>query len=101
MLLLQLQFYYNLNYVDIQSELNEFNRDEKGSMKNNTFSKNDDERNVLLYLTNNKAFNMTNQYISKFNLINKSFKVNLDICYRHKATWYDKNENKMDKHKEK
>ena len=44
------------------------------------------KKNVKLYLTNNRAFRMTNKYISKFNLINQTFDVNLkkkyheDIC---------------------
>ena len=92
-----IDFYYNLNYVDIQTELNEFNSSEQGTLTNPQILKNDEERNVLLYLTNNKAFISTNKYISKFNLINQSFKVNLDIFYRIECTWYDKNSNVVTK----
>jgi len=88
-----IDFYYNLNYVDIQAQLNEFNREELGEFTNQQVEKNPEEKNVLLYLTNNKAFNMTNKYINKFNLINKSFKVNLKKNYKMKSTWYIKNEN--------
>ena len=88
-----IDFYYNLNYVNIQAELNEFNNTEQGTLTNTQILKNDEERIVPLYLTNNKAFNMTNKYISNFNIINQAFKVNLDIFYRIECTWYDKNEN--------
>lgn len=88
-----IDFYYNLNYVDIQSELNEFNREELGEFTNKQMEKNPEEKNVLLYLTNNTAYNMTNKYICKFDLINKSFKVNLKKNYKMKSTWYIKNEN--------
>ena len=92
-----IDFYYNLNYVDIQTELNEFNKSEQGTLTNPQILKNDEERNVPLYLTNNKAFISTNKYINSFNLINQSFKVNLDIFYRIECTWYDKNENVVTK----
>ncbi|MCK9417619.1 hypothetical protein M0Q97_13335, partial [Candidatus Dojkabacteria bacterium] len=88
-----IDFYYNLNYIDIQAQLNEFNREEMGVFTNNQIEKNPDEKNVLLYLTNNNAHNTTNKYINKFNLINKSFKVNLKKNYKMKSTWYIKNEN--------
>lgn len=90
-----IDFYYNVNYIDIQLELNEFNRTEKGAMTNKLLVKNSEEMNGLLYLTNNKAFSMTNMFISKFNLVNQSFKINLEKCYRMKATWYNKNQNKI------
>ena len=47
-------------------------------MTNKLLVKNSEEMNGLLYLTNNKAFSMTNMFISKFNLVNQSFKINLE-----------------------
>ena len=92
-----IDFYYNINYIDIQTELNEFNEEEEGTLTNPQIVKNDEERNVILYLTNNKALNMTNKYISKFNLVNQSSKVNLNIYYQIEGTWYDKTTNVVTK----
>ena len=83
---------YNLNYIDIQSEMNNYLNEEQ-SLTITRLIKNDEQRIVPLYLTNNNAFNMTNKYISKFDILNQSFKVNLDKFYRMKGTWYNKNEN--------
>ena len=88
-----IDFYYNINYIDIQLELNEFNKNEQGAITSKLTERNPDEKNIPLYLTNNKAYSMTNIYISKFNLVNQSFKINLEKCYRMKSTWYNKNTN--------
>jgi len=88
-----IDFQYNINYVDIQLEMNYFNKEEKGTITNPQTIKNDEERNVNLYLTNNTAFHMTNSYISKFNLVNQSYKVNLERFYQVSSTWYDKSNN--------
>ena len=65
------------------------------SMSNPELIKNDEERPSILYLTNNNAFKMTNAYINKFNLVNDSFKVNLEKSYKFKATWYNQSETKI------
>ena len=88
-----IDFQYNLNYIDVQLELNEFIKNEQGTSTNKQLTKNAEEKNSKLYLTNNRAFQMTNSYISKFDLINRSFKVNLDKYYLMKGTWYNKNDN--------
>lgn len=88
-----IDFQYNINYVNIQMELNDFNRDEKGYMMSKQAMKKESESEIPLFLTNNKAFKGTNIHINKFNLVNQSFKVNLEKSYRMKATWYDKNIN--------
>ena len=91
-----IDFYYNINYVDIGLELDQKNSSELSTSTNAQVIKNDtEERNTPAYLTNNKAFNMTNKFIDKFNLVNQSFKVNLESFYKIRATWYDKNENKI------
>ena len=88
-----IDFYYNLNYINVQSQLNEFNPTEKGTVTNPLIQKDKEEKNVFLYLTNDKAFNMTNKYIAKFNLVNQSFKVNLQNFYQVTSSFYDKNDN--------
>ena len=88
-----IDFQYNINYVNVQLELNEFIKNEKSTSTNPQVMKNAEEKNVNLYLTNNSAFHMTNCYISKFNLVNQSFKVNLERFYQVTSTWYDKTDN--------
>jgi hypothetical protein len=92
-----IDFYYNINYVDVQLELNSFIKNETHPVANKQIEKDDKENLSLLYLTSNKAFKGTNQYISKFNIDNQAFKVNLEIFYRMEATWYDKNTNTITK----
>jgi len=84
-----IDFYHNLNYINIQKELDEFNTDEKGTLTDKKFDKDGEERNVKQYLTNNTGFEMTNKYIKKFSLVNQSFKVNLEKNYKTVARWYD------------
>lgn len=84
-----IDFYYNLNYVDVQKQINEFNKDEISNFRNTQLILNDKERSVYQYLTNNTAFNMTNKYITKFNLVNQSFKQNIQNGYNKVVRWYD------------
>ena len=88
-----IDFQYNINYINIQLEMNDFIKNEKGTATNSQIIKDDEEKNINLYLTNNTAFNMTNSYISKFNLVNQSLKVNLERFYQVSSTWYDKGNN--------
>jgi len=92
-----IDFYYNLNYIDVQLELNNFMKTETHPVTNKQIENDDTENATLLYLTNNKAFNTTNQYFSKYNIDNQAFKVNLEIFYKMEATWYDKSTNTITK----
>lgn len=89
-----IDFNYNLNYVNINKEMNEFNKNEESTQTNSATVKRDEESTVNFYLTNKPAFNTTNRYIAKFNIVNQSYKINLEKNYRFKATWFDKKENK-------
>lgn len=84
-----IDFYYNLNYVDIQKEMIEFNKDEESMGTDKKFDKDAEEKNVSQYLTNNIAFNMSNKYIFKFNLVNQSLKTNLNTGYNAASRWYN------------
>ena len=85
-----IDFYYNINYIDIQLEMNEFLKNEKQPAINKQVNKNDNGDVNKLYITNNNAFEGTNQFFSKFNIVNQSLKTNLDYCYQMEGTWYDK-----------
>ena len=92
-----IDFYYNVNYVDVQAELNSIIKDESHAQTNAQLEKPITETNVLLYLSNNDALKGSNQYFSKFNIINQSFSINLELSYQTLATWYTKNENTVTK----
>ena len=92
-----IDFYYNLNYVDVQAELNSVLKDESHSLANPQLEKVPQEKNVLLYLSNNDALKGTNQYFSKFNIMNQSYSINLELCYQTYSTWYTKNSNTVTK----
>lgn len=87
-----IDFQYNLNYINIQSELNEFTKEE-AYISSEYLDNDPEEKPTITYLTNNKAADSTNKYISSFNIVNQSFKVNLEKFYRLQATWYDKDVN--------
>lgn len=88
-----IDFYYNLNYVDIEKSLNEDISDIEGITSNNFYLK-DKEKRGKLFLTDHPDRKNTNSYIRKYNVINSSTKINLDIGYRKFISYYDNNNNK-------
>ncbi|MDY0268775.1 hypothetical protein [Trichloromonas sp.] len=92
-----IDFYYNLNYVDIESALNEDISDQTGILfsSNLTTNLNNDseETEMDLILTNHPDKLNSNNYINKFNIINSSTRVNLDIGYKSILIYNDKNDN--------
>jgi len=86
-----IDFYYNVNYIDVEKELDESPKESQvlNSKVLLPGSKSEESDVVPLYLSNNPALKSTNKYIDKFDLLNQSFKVNLDKSYRLRATWFD------------
>ncbi len=91
-------FYYNLNFVDIEKELNESPKELQSL--NTQFVKNDKEENedsfVYLYLTTSDNLAMTNKFIAKYNLNNQSFKTNLENGYQYSTRWFNRSENTIE-----
>ncbi|MFW6243175.1 MAG: hypothetical protein ACOC2W_03355 [bacterium] len=85
-----IDFYYNLNYVDIETELDQDISEVRGILSGSNFSKKRKDRITNLILTNHPDVINSNLYISKYNVINNSTAVNLDIGYRKYITYYDK-----------
>lgn len=88
-----IDFSYSLNYIDVNEELNNMVKERMEPFSNTQLVKDDEEENVLQYLTNNTAFKMTDHYINKFSLVNQSFRVNLEKSYKMKSTWYNNSNN--------
>ena len=89
-----IDFQYNLNYINVETEVTQNIIDEQQTTANPALIKDDNEDTTKLYLTNNPAFQSENFFIEKFEIINQSYLINLEKAYRMKSTWYDKNENK-------
>jgi len=94
-----IDFYYNLNFVDIETELSE---SPKELQSLNTNFTNDDKTEettddfVELYLTTSDNLAMTNKFIAKYNLSNQSFKTNLESGYQYSTRWFDRTDNTIE-----
>jgi hypothetical protein len=87
-------FYYNLNYVDIEKSLNEDISEQQGMYFSSNLTKEKKEETTNLFLTDHPDKINTNLFIEKYNLLNSSTRVNLEIGYKKYVSYYDKNENK-------
>ena len=93
-----IDFYYNLNFVDIEKELSE---SPKGLQSlNSKFlspDREDDESDLVeLYLTTSDNLAMTNKFISKYNLNNQSFNVNLKAGYQYSTRFFNRTDNTIE-----
>jgi len=92
-----IDFYYNLNYIDIETALNESVENQKGMSGNNYFFNTDSEEEQIsdLILTNHPDKQSTNTYIDKYNLLNKSTSINLEIGYLYYLSYFDTDGNTL------
>jgi len=88
-----IDFYYNLNYVDIETALNEDISEMTGIYYAANLTKVKNEEVTKLFLTDHPDKINTNMYIQKYNLLNSTMKVNLEIGYQKYLSFYDKNGN--------
>lgn len=86
-----IDFYYNLNYIDIETALSEDISNQKALVGNkySRSSKNDKNEMGDLMLTNNPNTMGTNSFIDTFSLINRSTAINLEIGYTYYMSYYD------------
>lgn len=93
-----IDFYYNLNFVDIEKELADSTTGLQSLNTMFTSEKKEEsiEDFVELYLTTSDNLAMTNKFIAKYNLNNQSFKTNLNEGYKFVTRWYDKTENTIE-----
>lgn len=88
-----IDFYYNLNYVDIENSLSESTEDTEGIVSSNYITKTK-EKTGKLFLTDHPDKINTNLFIDKYNVTNSSTRVNLEIGYKKYVSYYDKSNNK-------
>jgi hypothetical protein len=81
-------FYYNLNYIDIETQFGDTTEGLEGINSNKYIM--DDANNITpLYLTNHPDSYGSSLFISKYNIDNSSTKINLDIGYNFFIKYYD------------
>lgn len=82
-------FYYNLNYVDVEKQMKE-------DISNSQVTANSqfvtgEQKTLPLILSNHPDKNATNLYIDKYNLVNESYTVNYKQGYNPLIIYYDIN----------
>ena len=90
-----IDFYYRLNFVDIEKELNESPKDTQ-SINSSSTEDDGEEHIVELYLTTSDNLKLTNKYISSFNLKNQSSKININNGYQRSSRWFNKTDNTIE-----
>jgi len=87
-------FYYNLNYVDIESCLSEDIKEQKQFVGNKFTQVGDNEKEITdLVLLNHPDKMDSNFYINSYDILNRSTATNLEIGYLYYASYYDINGN--------
>lgn len=81
-----IDFWYNLNYVDIEQQLKLTTEGDANLSGNERLT---GEKSVIpLILSNHPDYNQTSQFFDKFNLINNSTEVNYDLGYKPHIYYY-------------
>ena len=86
-------YYYNLNYIDIETALNEDTTNQKTIL--NTKDTIGTEETVDLILTNHPDKKHSNLFIERWNLVNDSTEINMDIGYEPYIYYFDDLNNKF------
>jgi hypothetical protein len=86
-------FWYNLNYVDIEKQIGESTKDSKTVDPNSSLTGTDDT--LPLILSNHPNYKSTNLYIDKFNLVNSSTQTNFELGYNPHIYYYTMKEKKI------
>lgn len=91
-LLYYIDFYYNLNYVDLEKELNRDIKQELGVDNigiEDVANIKDQERVSRLFLTNDYSRKNTNGFFESYKIINNSTSISIDEGYSSKVKFYD------------
>ena len=88
-----IDFWYNLNYVDIEKQLSLNTKDDMSLSGNERLS--GQKETIPLLLSNHPDYSSTNQYINKFNLTNNTTTVNSILGYNPHIYYYMTKEKKL------
>lgn len=87
-------FYYNLNYVDIEKVLSEDINEQKAFVGSKFTGVGENTKDITdLVLLNHPDKKDSNFFISTFDVLNRSTATNLEIGYMYYASYYDTNGN--------
>jgi hypothetical protein len=81
-------FYYNLTYVDIETQFNDTTEGLEG-VNSNKYLLDNAENTTPLFLTNHPDSYGSSLFISKYNIVNSSTKTNLEIGYNYFIKYYN------------
>jgi hypothetical protein len=93
-----IDFYYNFNYIDVEKQIKEDISSQMNLMEEETISKDSQNSEVPLILTNNPDQENTNMYIQKYTIMNSSTNINLLYGYRHRVTYYNKIDDNIERY---
>lgn len=93
-----IDFYYNFNYVDIETQMKKDISNQMNLQSIQEVNKDAQDKEVPLILTNNKDKQSTNLHIQKYTLINSSTSINLEYGYRHYVNYYNKTNDELKKY---
>jgi hypothetical protein len=88
-----IDFYYNLNFFDIETQLEEDIKNQKGYTDKAILATDKADQEIPLLLTNHPDFHASNQYIDKFSIKNDTTDVNLSMGYKTMARYMDRTNN--------
>lgn len=86
-------FWYNLNYIDIEKQLNLSTKGDRALSGNESLT--GKAETIPLVLSNHPDYNMTNQYFDIYNLLNESTNVNWEIGYKPWVYYYQTKERNL------
>ena len=92
-----IDFYYNLNYIDINKQLNSDISSQRIIDGGNNINKNDSKNDQFmpLILTNNTDKSSSSLYINKYTINQDSTDININSGYRYKYMDYNKTDDKV------
>jgi len=93
-----IDFYYNFNYVDIETQMKEDISNQMNLASINESNKDSQDKEVPLILTNSPDRTTSNLHIQKYTLINSSTSTNLAYGYRHYVNYYNKSDDELKKY---
>lgn len=92
-----IDFYYNLNYLDVEQALQDTTTLEAPISAMNAATGDDSDALAPMVLTNDYSFQSTKNYFSKYVVANKSTEYSLNYGYSKKVAYYDRYGNWNDK----
>jgi hypothetical protein len=85
-------FYYNLNYIDVEKSLQQNIDNQSGIVDNgmeNVSKLSDKDKVSSLYLSNDQSIEGSNMYFENYNILNNSTETSLTMGHKNRIKWYN------------